>query len=736
MIALAAIVRGDVGAQSGDAPPSLPRNALRRLDVIARELAKKGLEREATTTIDILRDAGYDPKSIDRLVATCARAAERARSRPADRGDVRRVEGVLKVLAAALPRDAAANATIARTMLRLDATSRPAHEALGHVEHRGTWITPERKTILARRDAIQDAVHRARRLDVPLVTRTSRAALLRAIGRDDGTTVRADKFVAHGTISTDRLTRLVRAALRAHALSSWLRTGQLILPEHGTTNQLVVVETNKAYLDAIDKLVAAGWMTADYAGSVREHASCIVRGYRLTYLSTHAHRAAFLLYMLSGAWEEHAYGGTVQPCLVAGHLNWICLSFLGGPFARLLTDPTVSETPRRYAGEEAAEREAAKRMAGAGIAGSRSWMRYLASREEDPSWSRSIVPQIGDVQGDDLLKSTFVVEFLQERGTLVDLMRASSLKTKDPVVVRKRLVDALGEPLATFEARWRRWLLAEESIGLMQRLGGGATPAPLPADATRALTAVNAIRKRAWNEEQFGPFVPTTLDRTLSVGALAHARYLHRHPDQAAKWPDAHEQYPDREGFSPAGSWAGLHSVIAPGSASPDDAIADWMGTFYHRLPLVVPGLIKIGWGYDHRIAVLDSGSITNPDLYVGHVAWPTPNATGVPTAFVPELPNPVPGEDQSAWGYPITIQFLGDARHVTMTLSRGKKPGDPVECHYLTPYAPKNVELAPSNAFCLIPKATLASNAWYHVVVTPDGVDGGEAIAWSFKTR
>jgi hypothetical protein len=230
--------------------------------------------------------------------------------------------------------------------------------------------------------------------------------------------------------------------------------------------------------------------------------------------------------------------------------------------------------------------------------------------------------------------------------------------------------------------------------------------------------------------------VPLALDVELSIGCRAHAEYLAKHPDQAAAWPDAHEEWPDREGFSPAGSWAGLHSVIAPGSRSPRDAVDGWMATFYHRLPLIDPGLVRIGWGFAKSNAVLDSGSMVAPFQYVTEVMWPPPRGQGVPRRFAPELPNPVPGADQSGWGYPVTLQLF---RHegvpdVVLTLYEGREPGGPaVDCHYSTPQAPTNPELAPDGAYCLIPKAHLKPGTTYTVVAR--GVPDEPDLRWSFTT-
>ena len=205
------------------------------------------------------------------------------------------------------------------------------------------------------------------------------------------------------------------------------------------------------------------------------------------------------------------------------------------------------------------------------------------------------------------------------------------------------------------------------------------------------------------------------------------------------RWPDAHEEYPDKDGFTAAGCRAGLNAVIAPGSTGPRDAIDGWMGTFYHRLPLIHGGLLRIGWGLEGGFAVLDAGSLVGKVMQVDMiVAWPPDKARKIPRRFNPELPNPVPGEDQRAWGYPVTLQcFVREDSSVPvvtrMTLHQGGRDGPVVPCWYSSPTAPSNPLLAPADTYCLIPKAHLGSGTRYHVRAEFEGWPHRKE--WSFQT-
>jgi hypothetical protein len=159
------------------------------------------------------------------------------------------------------------------------------------------------------------------------------------------------------------------------------------------------------------------------------------------------------------------------------------------------------------------------------------------------------------------------------------------------------------------------------------------------------------------------------------------------------------------------------------------------MGTFYHRLPLLDPGLLRIGWGLEGGYACLDAGSMVGrTSVPETTVCWPADGQTGVPLAFQPELPNPVPGEDQASWGYPITLQLFAFPRDVVpvvreMTLTEAG--GAAVDCWFTGPERPLNPELGPAAAWCLIPKARLKPGTRYQV----QALLADRTVSWSFVT-
>jgi hypothetical protein len=186
------------------------------------------------------------------------------------------------------------------------------------------------------------------------------------------------------------------------------------------------------------------------------------------------------------------------------------------------------------------------------------------------------------------------------------------------------------------------------------------------------------------------------------------------------------------------------------------EGIDVWMGSFYHRLPLIDPGVMRLGWGAEDIYQVMDMSSLAAPYDKPYLVLYPYDGQKEVPTKFIGnEYPDPIPDPavepghvDESAlYGYPITIQTNPvDERKVLididMKLFEGKDGKTEVECFLSTPSKPTNPELAPQGAWCLIPKHRLKDNTEYKVVANWNtGGRGtetsiGKHVEWTFKTK
>jgi uncharacterized protein YkwD len=113
---------------------------------------------------------------------------------------------------------------------------------------------------------------------------------------------------------------------------------------------------------------------------------------------------------------------------------------------------------------------------------------------------------------------------------------------------------------------------------------------------------------------QFVGLGKVTLDETLSQGCQLHADYLVRNlSNPSAAGLNIHDEDKSLPGYTEAGRRAGEASVIAV-LGEPRESVAMWMATLYHRLPLLTPGVKRIGYGQRQHptrgwITVLDCTS-------------------------------------------------------------------------------------------------------------------------------
>ena len=269
---------------------------------------------------------------------------------------------------------------------------------------------------------------------------------------------------------------------------------------------------------------------------------------------------------------------------------------------------------------------------------------------------------------------------------------------------------------------------------MLQELALDAPDSGAESPFATALRSLNQARADALKGQ--APEIPiVALEPELCRSAELHARYLTLNPKQKSDWPAVHDEYADAPGFTPAGSLSGARAVIFfNGDAT--RAIQGWLGMFYHRLPLLDPGLFGVGFGTSEEVVVLDVRSLVLAPWQDHVVVWPLDEARNVPRSFVLEQPNPVPGANMAELGYPITVQlFFRDAKGSTklgLELFAGAPdPKNAVDCHVITPDAPLAVELAPENAWCLIPKQALKKKTLY----TARATWADQVKVWSFTT-
>jgi hypothetical protein len=338
---------------------------------------------------------------------------------------------------------------------------------------------------------------------------------------------------------------------------------------------------------------------------------------------------------------------------------------------------------------------------------------------------------------------------------------------------------AFGMPIVDLEREWRDWASGRSVTAAATGYGPPLLP-EFPNDAEiEGLERLNAVRRAVstfgepaitidnedatstLREGWLHEMPECELDSEATAACQDHARFFGMHEDHW-KWPEAHEEDPAKEGFSPRGMRAGLRSVIiwSNGSMDATRAVDGWIGTVYHRFPLLEYNIKRFGLAYDNsgkcEVIVLDMGSLQEPrdpvlERQVAYIAWPPHQMEGVPRQFAyTEHPNPLEDvgldfDAQQQTGYPVSLQFtrlvaqrLGE---VSMKLYTAKKRGknfeqdEEVPCWLHTPSEPLLKRMVLSDVVFVIPKEVLAPNTHYLAVVDLTFNSNKRKIQWAFTT-
>jgi hypothetical protein len=250
-------------------------------------------------------------------------------------------------------------------------------------------------------------------------------------------------------------------------------------------------------------------------------------------------------------------------------------------------------------------------------------------------------------------------------------------------------------------------------------------------DAGRAVRRLNEHRSVA-------KLAPVALDRELSRRVQLHADYLAAnagHPSLAGL--GVHAERPDLPGYSKDGDDAGKASVITFDTRAKIDPVDKWIGTFFHRVPLLAPNLGATGFGYAEsrdpkvgHIWILHVG--TEPSG--GVVVYPADGQTDVPTRFSGnETPNPIPHDEDGAAGFPITLTFPPKAKVRGVSVSFEAAVRGSVEHYLSTPESPV-IEGQQRNTICIIAEDPLEGRTAYAVDVAAivDGQDFRQHVGFT----
>jgi len=232
---------------------------------------------------------------------------------------------------------------------------------------------------------------------------------------------------------------------------------------------------------------------------------------------------------------------------------------------------------------------------------------------------------------------------------------------------------------------------------------------------------------------------PVEADSALEIGCAAHVEYM-RATDSVI-----HQQDTGSPHFSSEGAAAAENATLSGNVASLSDAIEAWLAEPYHRLPLLHPGLTKVGGAHADGYACLDIYSAAEGVEDHPPIPYPGRNASNVPTTYEAlGAATPLPPGWTPPVGTVISYQLPSHwVLHGTPTVSL--TPDDTAEGVGLwigLPHQPKDPYASfQGNTILAIPESPLLPGTTYscllegQTIQTEGGEPGPLVETWSFTT-
>lgn len=251
-------------------------------------------------------------------------------------------------------------------------------------------------------------------------------------------------------------------------------------------------------------------------------------------------------------------------------------------------------------------------------------------------------------------------------------------------------------------------------------------------EATEVLDRINAHRKA-------GGLEPVALDLSLSKGCASHARYLVANVDHpSTQGLGLHAEDAKLPGYTREGERAGKASVIYLGREG-SDAVEGWMGSLFHRIPLLQSRLKKIGYGLARGgpaqvTVVLDATNGLGAGKDAPVVLYPAEGQKEVPLSFTPEIPDPIPWALGRKAGYPVTAIFSEGALVKDVKASLKDGAGKELAAWVSSPEQPAAADFQ-RNSVGLIPKEPLRPATTYTATISARVTGKAWLRTWSFVT-
>ncbi len=225
---------------------------------------------------------------------------------------------------------------------------------------------------------------------------------------------------------------------------------------------------------------------------------------------------------------------------------------------------------------------------------------------------------------------------------------------------------------------------------------------------------------------------PMARHPALEAAAQSHAEYNARNPGHM------HNETPGKPGFTGATMSDRTKAAGYPGNSVNENMGAygdmqkslDWfIGTINHRLPLIDPRYIHVGFGIANGMEIINMGapawSETSDPTWE---QWPPADATGIATSFSGETPDAFSGARYPVGG-PVTLKYLG-AGGVQFTGATVTANGATVPSVAIT-----GSGWITKNTYIVATTSPMQPGTDYRVALT--GTANGAAFtrAWGFRT-
>jgi uncharacterized protein YkwD len=263
---------------------------------------------------------------------------------------------------------------------------------------------------------------------------------------------------------------------------------------------------------------------------------------------------------------------------------------------------------------------------------------------------------------------------------------------------------------------------------------GCPMPAGVETEAGNAVEGVNRLRKLAG-------LGCLELSQAIGTAATRHCSYYRGNSGSCVSKP--HKENAGCAGFSGstfeerlrAASYEGrpAFEVMAyVGRGMP--AVEEWLGSIWHRLPLLSPRVDQAGYGDAAACDTMDFGASGRPlEMKVAH--YPFADEIGIPTYFDGHYESPEPPPPPDGWpsGFPITVWASGlEVEEHALTVDA---TGAAVDHIWVTPHDQRAMGLLVDEQL-MYAYRPLAPQTRYRVRVvgTRDGVRS--EVSWTFTTK